>query len=57
MTDIATVFCSVESVQVVLYCGGQVTDIATVFCSVESVAGRTVLWRTGDRHCYCVLFS
>jgi len=57
VTDIATVFCSVESVQVVLYCGGQVTDIATVFCSVESVAGRTVLWRTGDRHCYCVLFS
>jgi len=56
VTDIATVFCSLESVQVVLYCGGQVTDIANVFCSVESVEGRTVLRRRGDRHCYRVLF-
>jgi len=56
VTDIATVFCSVESVQVAQYRGGEVTDIATVFCSVESVAGRTVLWRRGDRHSYSVLF-
>ena len=33
------------------------TDIATVFCTVDSVADCTVLWRRGDRYCYCVLVS